>query len=50
VPPDLIQGEDGVGAASDGGVDFGEMGIHRIGGTPRQDEADGLAPGRINGA
>jgi len=50
MPTGLIHDENGMGAGSDGGADLRQMGIHRVGVAPRQHQADGLAPGRTNGA
>jgi hypothetical protein len=43
VPAGLIDDQDGMSAGIDGGADFRQMGVHRFGVAPRQDEADALA-------
>ena len=43
MPTSLIDNQDGMRAGIDGGGDFGQMGVHRLGIAPGQDEADALA-------
>jgi hypothetical protein len=50
VCPGLIHDEDGVGARRDGLTDLGEMGVHRACVAPGQNQADGLASERADGA
>ena len=42
MPAGLIDDQDSVSAGIDGGADFRQMGVHRFGIAPRQDEADAL--------
>lgn len=49
VPAGLIHDEDGMGTGCNSGADFGEMGVHRVGIAPRQDQADGFAAFRADG-
>lgn len=50
VPAGLIKDEDGMCAGIDCGADLGEMGVHRLGVAPRQDQADSLTFLRTDGA
>jgi hypothetical protein len=43
VPAGLIDDENGVSAGIDGHSDFRQMGVHRLGITPGQNQADALA-------
>src|SRR5262249_24838434 len=49
VPPGLIEDEDGVRARIDGGADGCQMGVHRLGIAPWQDQADAFAFLRTDG-
>jgi hypothetical protein len=43
MPSSLIDDQDGVSAGIDGGADFRQMGVHRFGIAPRQNQTDTLA-------
>src|ERR1700693_5832966 len=43
MPAGLIDDQDGMSAGVDGGCDFRQMGVHRLGIAPWQDETDTLA-------
>jgi hypothetical protein len=43
MPSGLIDDQDGMRAGIDGGGDFRQMSIHRLGIAPRQDQTDALA-------
>jgi hypothetical protein len=48
MPAGLIGDEDGMSAGVDGSADLCEMGVHRVGVAPRQNEAYALALGRTD--
>jgi hypothetical protein len=50
MPSSLIDDQDGVSAGIDGGADFRQMGVHRFGIAPRQNQTDALALLRTDGA
>ena len=49
MPTGLIHDEDSMATGSDGGADFGQMCVHRVGVAPWQHQTDGLAPVRTDG-
>ena len=49
MPSSLIDDQDGVSAGIDGGADFRQMGVHRLGIAPRQNQTDALALLRTDG-
>jgi hypothetical protein len=50
MPSSLIDDQDGVSAGIDGGADFRQMGVHRFGIAPGQNQTDTLALLRTDGA
>ena len=48
MPAGLIDDEDGMSAGVDGSADLCEMGVHRVGVAPRQNEAYALGLGRTD--
>ena len=48
MPSSLIEQKNRMSTRLDSSADFGQMGIHRCGVAPRQDETDGFAPLRAD--